>query len=99
MNAVGLLAKKNENLLFSENVVIEQSSSKCPGLSVHTVKRGSTYFIPQHILFISIACKFLAKIEILLSMTSRYPPDLFRTTFCIVSFYFSGISIRCLNIL
>ena len=30
---------KIENLLFSENVVIGQSSSKCPGLSVHTVIR------------------------------------------------------------
>ena len=30
---------KIENLWFSENVVIGQSSSKCPGLSVHTVIR------------------------------------------------------------
>ena len=63
MTAVGLLANKIENLLFSENVVIGQSSSKCPGLSVRTVKRGSTYFIPQHILFISVAGKFLANIK------------------------------------
>ena len=29
--------KKMENLLFSGNVVIGQSSSKCPGLSLRTV--------------------------------------------------------------
>ena len=38
MTIIGLFGVlKIENLLFSENVVIEQSSSKCPGLSVHTV--------------------------------------------------------------
>ena len=30
-------AKKNENLLYSENVVIGQSSSRCLGLSIFTV--------------------------------------------------------------
>ena len=34
MNVIGLFKKKLENLLFSENVMIGQSSSKCPGLSV-----------------------------------------------------------------
>ena len=38
MTIIGLFGVlKIENLLFSENVVIEQSSSKCPSLSVHTV--------------------------------------------------------------
>ena len=37
MNVIGPFMKKLENLLFSENVVIGQSSSKCPGLSVRTV--------------------------------------------------------------
>ena len=38
MTIIGLFGIiKIENLLFSENVVIGPSSSKCPGLSVHTV--------------------------------------------------------------
>ena len=38
MTIIGLFGIiKIGNLLFSENVVIGQSSSKCPGLSVHTV--------------------------------------------------------------
>ena len=39
------LQKKIENLLFLENLVIEQTSSKCRGLSVHTliVMSISTY--------------------------------------------------------
>ena len=40
MTIIGLFGVlKIENLLFSENVVNEQSSSKCPGLSGHTVIR------------------------------------------------------------
>ena len=35
-NFIGPSAKTLENLLFWENVVIGQSSSKCPGLSVRT---------------------------------------------------------------
>ena len=34
MNVIGPFMKKLENLLFSENVMIGQSSSKCPSLSV-----------------------------------------------------------------
>ena len=38
LNFIGPFARKNlENLLFSENVVIGQSSSKCPSWSVRTV--------------------------------------------------------------
>ena len=36
LNFISLSAKTLENLLFWENVVIGQSSSKCPGLSVRT---------------------------------------------------------------
>lgn len=36
MNVIGPFAKELENLLISENVVIGQSSSECPGLSVCT---------------------------------------------------------------
>ena len=36
LNFIGLSAKTLENLLFWENVVIGQSSSECPGLSVRT---------------------------------------------------------------
>ena len=36
-NVIGPFAKKKKNLLFSANVVIGQSSCKCPGLSVRTV--------------------------------------------------------------
>ena len=36
LNFIGPSAKTLENLLFWENVVIGQSSSKCPGLSVRT---------------------------------------------------------------
>ena len=39
MNVVGPFAKKLEVLLFSEIVVIGQSSSKCPGSSSRIVKR------------------------------------------------------------
>ena len=40
MTIIGLFGIiKIEKLLFTENVVIGQSSSKCPGLSVHTVIR------------------------------------------------------------
>ena len=39
MNVVGPFAKKLEILLFSEVVVIGQSSSKCPGSSSRIVKR------------------------------------------------------------
>jgi len=37
LNIIGPFAKKLEYLLFSENVVMGQSSSMCPGLSVHTL--------------------------------------------------------------
>ena len=37
MNVIGPFAKELENLLISEDVIIGQSSSKCPGLSVCTV--------------------------------------------------------------
>ena len=38
LNLISPFAKKDlENFLFSENVVIKPSSSKCPGLSVSTV--------------------------------------------------------------
>ena len=36
LNFIGLSAKTLENLLFWEHVVIGQSSSECPGLSVRT---------------------------------------------------------------
>ena len=35
--------KKNLRILFSENVVIVESSSKCPGLSVGTVSLNKAY--------------------------------------------------------
>ena len=35
--------QKNSRILFSENVVIGQSSSKCPGLSVRTVNLNKAY--------------------------------------------------------
>ena len=38
LNFTGLFAKKLGNLLFSENVVIRQSSSKHPSFSVHTAR-------------------------------------------------------------
>ena len=39
MNVISRFAeKKLENLLFSENVMTGQSSSKRPGLSIRTVK-------------------------------------------------------------
>ena len=41
MNVIGSFAKKIENLLFSENFMIRQSSLKCPGLSVHPVISAS----------------------------------------------------------
>ena len=37
LNFIGLFAKKLENLLFSEMIVIGQSSSKCPSLNSHTI--------------------------------------------------------------
>ena len=37
LNFIGPFAKKLENLLFSEMIEIGQSSSKCPGLSSHTI--------------------------------------------------------------
>ena len=44
MTIIGLFGVlKIENLLFSENVVNEQSSSKCPGLSGHTVIRTTEW--------------------------------------------------------
>ena len=59
MNVIVSFAKKNENILFSENVMIGQSSFKCPGLSVHSVisaslKRRLTFLWRQ-------PCVFLAK--------------------------------------
>ena len=45
MNVVGRLQKKLENLLFSENVEIEQSSFKFPDLSVRTVSRFTVHVI------------------------------------------------------
>ena len=41
MNVIGSLAKTIENLFFSENFKIGQSSFKCPGLSVHSVISAS----------------------------------------------------------
>ena len=37
LNFIGPFAKKLENLLFSEMIVIGQSSYKCLGLSSHTI--------------------------------------------------------------
>ena len=51
MLLVCLHANKLENLMFSENVMIGQSSSMCPGLSVRTVR-----FLP---LMIQYAIAFL----------------------------------------
>ena len=39
-NFIGPFPKKIQNLLFSENVVVGKSSSKCPGLSVRTAKHA-----------------------------------------------------------
>ena len=47
LNFIGLSAKTLENLLFWENVVIGQSSSKCPGLSVRT----AMYYFSLHGIF------------------------------------------------
>ena len=47
MNVVGPFAKELANLLISENVVIGQSSSKCPGLSVCTVNSLCSQLSPS----------------------------------------------------
>ena len=47
MNVIGLFAKELENLLISENVVIGQSSSECPGLSVCTVNSLCSQLSPS----------------------------------------------------
>ena len=61
MNVIGSFAKKIENILFSENFMIGQSSFKCPGLSVHSVisasrKRRLTFLWLQ-------ACVLLAHVR------------------------------------
>ena len=47
MNVIGPFAKELENLLISEDVVIGQSSSKCPGLSVCTVNSFCSHLSPS----------------------------------------------------
>ena len=51
LNFIGPFAKKLENLLFSEMIVIGQSSSECPGLSCHTITtlkiRSATHLITK----------------------------------------------------
>ena len=51
LNFNGPFAKKLENLLFSEMIVIGQSSSECPGLSSHTITtlkiRSATHLITK----------------------------------------------------
>ena len=47
INVIGLFAKELDNLLISENVVIGQSSSECPGLSVCTVNSLCSQLSPS----------------------------------------------------
>ena len=54
MNVIGPFAKELENLLISENVVIGQSSSKCPGLSVCTVNSFCSHLSPSSHLTVTV---------------------------------------------
>ena len=52
--ALGPFAKELEGLSFSENVVIWQSSSKCPGLSVCTVNSLCSQLSPSSHLTVTV---------------------------------------------
>ena len=62
LNFIGAFARKNlENLLFSENVVTGQSSSKCPSWSVHTVIMDSGKWIKYWTRLFTKFCPVLLK--------------------------------------
>ena len=54
MNVIGPFAKELENLLISENVVIGQSSSKCPGFGVCTVNSLCSQLSPSSHLTVTV---------------------------------------------
>ena len=54
MNVIGPFAKELENLLISENVVIGQSSSKCPDFGVSTVNSLCSQLSPSSHLTVTV---------------------------------------------
>ena len=64
----GPYAKKNLRILFSENVVIVQTSSKCPGLSVRSVSLNKACRVA-----VVFAHEGISELENCVSMICRLP--------------------------